>query len=88
MGQGTFGQVRRAKHRLSNLKCAIKIIKKSIVERNATNKQLMKNELEVLSQVSHPNIVRVYDLLHDEKFFFVVTEQARYGDLKRYCDSR
>ena len=44
----------------------------------------MDNELQILEDTSHPNIMRVYELLHDEKFYFVVSEFIRYGELYDY----
>lgn len=41
----------------------------------------MENELIILEATSHPNIVRIYELLHDEKFYFIVSEFVRYGEL-------
>lgn len=46
--------------------------------------ELMQNELQILEETSHPNIMRVYELLHDEKFYFVVSEFIRYGELYDY----
>ena len=48
----------------------------------------MKNELQILEDTSHPNIMRVYELLHDDKFFFVVSEFIRYGELYDYIVQR
>ena len=50
--------------------------------------QLMDNELQILEDTSHPNIMRVYELLHDEKFYFVVSEFIRYGELYDYIVQR
>lgn len=41
----------------------------------------MNNELEVLETTSHPNIVKTIELLHDDRFYFIVTEFVRYGEL-------
>ena len=41
----------------------------------------MKNELQILEETSHPNIVRIYELLHDDKFYFIVSEYIKYGEL-------
>ena len=44
----------------------------------------MDNELEVLEGTSHPNIVRIYELLHDSNFYFIVSEYIRHGELYEY----
>jgi calcium-dependent protein kinase len=41
----------------------------------------MNNELQILEGTSHPNIMRVYELLHDEKFYFIISEFIRHGEL-------
>lgn len=41
----------------------------------------MKNELKVLEETSHPNVMRIYELLNDDKFYFVVSELIKHGEL-------
>ena len=44
----------------------------------------MDNELEILESTAHPNIVRIYELLHDEKYYFIVSEFIRHGELYEF----
>ena len=44
----------------------------------------MDNELQILSKTSHTNIMKIYELLHDENFYFIVSEYLRHGDLLEY----
>lgn len=44
----------------------------------------MKNELEILENSSHPNIMRIYELLCDDKFYFVVSEFIKHGELYEF----
>lgn len=39
------------------------------------------NEFNALSEMSHENILKVFELLHDEKFYIIVTELVKDGDL-------
>ena len=41
LGEGSFGQVRVAQHRMANIKCAIKIIKKEKISEAKILKDLM-----------------------------------------------
>jgi calcium-dependent protein kinase len=41
----------------------------------------MLNELQVLEAADHPNITRVFELMEDEKNFFVVMEYCSGGNL-------
>lgn len=44
-------------------------------------KKLQQNELEVLQKTIHPNIVRVYELLEDDKNFYISSEIVEGGEL-------
>ena len=48
----------------------------------------MQNELLVLEETSHPNIMRIYELLHDDTFFFIVSEYVRNGELYDFVVKR
>ena len=65
LGEGSFGQVRIALQRQANYKCAIKVIRKERFENMKILETLMRNELQVLEQLSHPNIMRIFELLED-----------------------
>jgi len=41
----------------------------------------MKSELGVLRKVSHPNILGIYELLHDNRYYFIVCEYLKHGEL-------
>ena len=42
---------------------------------------LLKNELEALRSVDHPNIVKLYETYEDENYFHIVMEYCEGGDL-------
>lgn len=48
----------------------------------------MQNELLILEETSHPNIMRIYELLHDDKFFFIVSEFVKHGELYDFVVKR
>ena len=48
----------------------------------------MSDELKILEATAHPNIMRIYELLHDDKFYFVVSEFIRYGELYEFIVTR
>lgn len=88
LGEGSFGQVRLAMHRQANVKCAIKVIRKDKFENRKVLEGLMRSELQVLESLSHPNIMRIYELLDDEKHYYIVSEYIRYGQLCQYILQR
>jgi len=42
---------------------------------------MLLSEFKVLGETDHPNIVRVYQLLEDNKFYYVIMELMSGGDL-------
>lgn len=41
----------------------------------------MQNELSILGSKSHPNIIRIIDLIEDDDNYYVVSEVVRGGEL-------
>ncbi|OMJ94762.1 hypothetical protein SteCoe_1941 [Stentor coeruleus] len=79
IGQGSFGIVRRgAKLDNPDIQVAIKTITKSKIKHDLS---LLKNEVEILSSIDHPNIVKLYDFFDEEYFFNIVTEYCSGGEL-------
>ena len=64
------------------------MIKKEKVNEAKILKDLMMSELTVLEDVCHPNVMRIYELLHDEKFYYIVSEFLKYGELYEYIVAR
>ena len=48
----------------------------------------MISELQILEEVSHQNIVKVFELLHDEFNYYICTELAQCGDLFSLIEQR
>ena len=44
----------------------------------------MMNELATLEEVTHPNIMPIYELLENDDYYFIVGEYLRYGGLFDY----
>lgn len=88
LGEGEFGTVRQAWHKLANMDVAIKMISKDQIEKNIKQKQLIFGELSVLEETSHPNIMHIYELLHDESRYYIVSEYIQYGELFKWLEER
>jgi serine/threonine protein kinase len=41
----------------------------------------LQNEIMILKQVDHPNIVKLYDIYEDDKYFFLVMELMMGGEV-------
>jgi calcium-dependent protein kinase len=38
-------------------------------------------EMDILKNLDHPNIVKLYELYQDEKFYYLITEYLSGGEL-------
>jgi 5'-AMP-activated protein kinase catalytic alpha subunit len=80
IGQGTFNKVKIARHVHSNEQVAIKLIDKQKIHSEADRRRLAK-ELKILRKVRHPNIIQLYEILEDSRYYYVATEYASRGEL-------
>ena len=55
---------------------AVKIINKKNLEEEEKEKLL--NEIQILKQMDHPNILKLYEFYQDDKRYFLVTEYYFY----------
>ena len=81
LGSGAFGTVKIGQHRRSNMTCAVKIIKKQKLREHHIYEQLNKNEFEVLEETQHPHITRIFELLEDNRNYYIVAELMAGGHL-------
>ena len=73
IGSGSFGKVRLFVEReCKSFKYAIKTIKKDFF--NQYHIKSLKNEIEILRSLDHPNIVKYFETYEDEKYLHIVME--------------
>jgi calcium-dependent protein kinase len=81
LGEGSFGRVNKAMHVKTGKEFAVKTIKKKMIQTNKVLDTLMISELSILQKCSHPNIMRVIELLEDNYHYYIVTELLEGGEL-------
>ena len=83
LGKGTFSKVKLGIHKVTNQKVAIKILEKSkIVEKDDLERII--REMDIIRQLNHPNIARVYEMCESDDFFFIMMEYCSGGELFNY----
>jgi calcium-dependent protein kinase len=80
LGAGTFGKVYKCLHIPSNSYRAMKIVKRDSVNYQDDEKTFLK-EIEVLSKLDHPNIVKIFEYFVDDNNYYVVSELIQGGEL-------
>ena len=69
IGKGAYGQVRLAIHKATKQTRAVKILPKSKI-----NLEELMNEVNILSKLSHPNIMQIYEVFEDKTNMYIVSE--------------
>ncbi|WAR57804.1 hypothetical protein PtB15_5B34 [Puccinia triticina] len=82
LGHGSFGKVKLAKHKLTRLNVAMKFLsKKKILTQEMRDR--VKREIEYLSFLRHPHIIKLYDVIQDNTDIVMVIEYLK-GELFDY----
>jgi len=79
LGSGGFSVVKLGINKKTGAECAIKIVEKSKLSENDLIS--LKQEVEILNALSHPNIIKCYEVYDEEEYFYIVTELVTGGEL-------
>ncbi|XP_013377299.1 PREDICTED: myosin light chain kinase family member 4 isoform X3 [Chinchilla lanigera] len=77
LGGGRFGQVHKCEEKATGLKLAAKIIK----TRGTKDKEEVKNEINVMNQLDHVNLIQLYDAFESKNDIILVMEYVEGGEL-------
>jgi len=86
VGEGGMANVYRAIDVLDNRMVAVKILKKEYSESEEFQRRF-RNESKAIAVMSHPNIVKIYDMGFSERVQYIVMEFIDGITLKDYIDS-
>ena len=76
LGKGSYASVKLATHILTKDKYAIKIYTKCSLL-NKQKKNTVKNEINILKQLDHINIMKLYEVIDTEKYLYLVLEYIK-----------
>lgn len=87
-GRGAFSSVIKVTDTTSNIPYAAKIIPKKALKNEARITTMINNEIEILQQTNHPNIIRLYEIIElttkDDCFMILIEEFCENGNLFQY----
>ena len=79
LGQGAFAVVKEAIKKGTSETYAVKIVTKANL--TPEDSVALRDEIEILSELSHPHIVCLYETFEDSKFYYLVQEEMHGGEL-------
>ncbi|XP_051465836.1 myosin light chain kinase family member 4 isoform X2 [Apus apus] len=77
LGGGRFGQVHQCEEKATGLKLAAKIIK----AKGPKQKDEVKNEINIMNQLNHVNLIQLYDAFESRNNIVLVMEYVEGGEL-------
>jgi calcium-dependent protein kinase len=77
LGEGTFGKVVKVRHKVTGQFRAMKIIDKI----NSESDMDIRNEIEILKTLDHPNIVKIFECFITSNYCYLITEICDQGEL-------
>jgi serine/threonine protein kinase len=83
LGVGTFGKVKLAEHVVTGQKVAAKIINKQKMHQMNMHEKLSR-EINILKVMSHPHVIRMYELIDSPTELFMIMEYVSGGELFDY----
>jgi serine/threonine protein kinase len=81
LGKGSFGKVYMASQLLTNRVVAIKCLDTKMVREESRKNKIMHELLMFKKLAGHPNVIQIYEVFQNQKYFFFVMEYASGGDL-------
>ena len=86
IGEGMFGKVKLGIHLLTNEKVAIKIFDKGKIK-NEKEVEYIEREISILKKLNHYNTIKLYNIIQNENFIFLIQEYVPNGELLHFLEN-
>ena len=83
IGKGTFSTVKLGENIKTKQKVAIKILNKEKIKEEEDLERI-KREIKILSMMDHPNVIKTYKNIENEKNYYLIMEYCDGGELFNY----
>ena len=84
LGEGEFGKVKLGWKSDGTVEVAVKLIRRESLGTNPSRLPKIYREISILQELSHPNIVRLHEMVETEKYIGIILEYASGGELFDY----
>ena len=86
IGEGMFGKVKLGIHLLTREKVAIKIFDKGKIK-NEKESDYINREISILKKLNHYNIIKLYNIIQEENFVYLIQEYISNGELLNFLEN-
>ena len=88
LGEGSYGSVYKVKRKNTGTREIIRAMKEISKKlcRTKENEDELRNEIEVLKNLDHPNIVKIFEFFEDDKNMYLINEFCSGGDIAVLMD--
>lgn len=83
LGEGAFSQVYKVVEKKTNLVYAAKVVKHKMIASDRRGVLLMKQEIDIMRQLDHPNIVKLIEVQEVHNAVILVMEHVEGCELKK-----
>ena len=77
LGQGSYGKVYSVKNKQTGEIRACKQISKQMLP----DLNLFKKEMNIMSTITHPNIIKIFEIFEDDRYYYIIIEKCNGGEL-------
>lgn len=84
LGEGEFGKVKLGWKKDGSIQVAIKLIRRESLGSNPSRLPKIYREISILRDLSHPNIVRLHEMVETDRHIGIIMEYASGGELFDY----
>lgn len=84
LGEGEFGKVKLGWKKDGSVQVAIKLIRRENLNTNPSRLPKIYREISILRGLSHPNIVRLHEMVETDRHIGIILEYASGGELFDY----
>jgi len=79
IGKGAFGSVEKCVHKSTGREAAVKVLRKENFKKKEL--EMIVNEISIIKELDHPNILRIYEAYESKEWLYIVTELITGGEL-------
>jgi serine/threonine protein kinase len=88
IGQGQYGAVWLAKHLDTGNLFAVKKLDRSQIDSSQILKRLLQTEISIMHEISHPNIMHLFEFLSSNRHYYLVIKFCNQGDFESYMKEK